>query len=75
MHEGACSGYADGPLACREHAPFYTNAAACQTSVMNEVLVSRARFSGLEKALFKISVERGVLVVPDIRDFFPAQRA
>lgn len=69
--DGACSVYADRPLSCRKHASFFEDAAPCRPAVMNDIEVPQVAFSGLDQALFTVSVERGDVVLADIRDFFP----
>jgi uncharacterized protein len=71
---GACSVYDGRPLACRKHASFFNDAAACHPSVMNDIEVPQVAFSGLDQALFKVSTDRGELILADIRDFFPTRR-
>jgi uncharacterized protein len=69
--EKGCSIYADRPLACRKHASFFEDAAACRLEVMNAIEVPQVAFSGLDQALFGASSERGEVILADIRDFFP----
>lgn len=69
--DGACSIYTDRPLACRKHSSFFEDAAPCRTEVMNDIEVPKVEFSGLDQALFAVSMERGDLILADIRDFFP----
>jgi hypothetical protein len=40
---------------------------------MNRLEVPQVEFSGLDRALFLVSVVRGEVILADIRDFFPAQ--
>jgi uncharacterized protein len=70
-NDGTCSIYPDRPLACRKHASFFEDAAACRPDVMNDIEVPQVGFSGLDQALFTASVDRGEIVLADIRDFFP----
>lgn len=70
---GACTAYADRPLAYRKHASFFRDASACHPSAMYQVHVPMISFSGLDKALFVASGNDGSLRA-DIRDFFPSQR-
>lgn len=71
---GACSIYADRPLACRKHASFFQDDRACRADLMNAVDAPLVSFSGLDEALFAASEERGEVVLADIRDFFPPER-
>lgn len=69
--DGACSIYAHRPLSCRKHASFFEAAAPCHPSVMNIIDVPQVGFSGLDKALFRVSAGPEGPLLADIRDFFP----
>ncbi len=68
--QGACSVYADRPLACRKHSSFFLNDSTCHPSVMHRIEVPMVSFSGLDSALMAASGASGSLLA-DIRDFFP----
>lgn len=68
---GACSVYADRPLACRKHSSFFADENPCHPSLMNYIAVPMVSFSGLDNALMAASGASGALIA-DIRDFFPA---
>lgn len=70
--QGACSVYADRPLACRKHSSFFVDENPCHPSVMNRIEVPMVSFSGLDNALMTASGASGSLIA-DIRDFFPAR--
>ena len=68
--QGACSVYADRPLACRKHSSFFMNDGPCHPSVMHRIEVPMVSFSGLDSALMAASGASGSFLA-DIRDFFP----
>jgi Fe-S-cluster containining protein len=70
---GECSVYAHRPLACRKHASYFEDESACHPEVMNRIEVPQVEFSGLDQALFLVSVVRREVILADIRDFFPTQ--
>lgn len=69
--DNQCSVYDDRPLSCRKHASYYTTNWACRTENLEIEGVPQVKFSGLDKALFMVSADKGHLIVADIRDFFP----
>lgn len=70
--DGLCSVYEHRPLACRLHASFFEDSAACHPSIMNKVNVPKVEFSGPEEAV-KATSGGAELIVADIRDFFPSK--
>lgn len=69
--ESVCTVYLDRPLACRNHASYYTSSFACDTMNMPVTDAPMVNFSGTTEALSLISAGKGPAVFADIRDFFP----
>ena len=71
--ESVCTVYVDRPLACRNHASYYTSSFACDTVNMPVTDAPMVNFSGTTQALSLVSAGKGPAVFADIRDFFPAK--